>query len=93
LTGYGSGNAPEEMKQLAGKTILHGNIDPMLLFQGAPGDIERATVKILETLAPYGGIILGDGFNIVPGTDIANLEILRKTSQQFGAPNRKSTDA
>jgi len=88
LTGYGSGNAPEEMKQLAGKTILHGNIDPMLLFQGAPGDIERATVKILETLAPYGGIILGDGFNIVPGTELSKLEVISKTCEQYGAPPR-----
>lgn len=91
LTGYGSGNAPKEMLMLAGKVVLHGNVDPMTLYQGTPSEIEQETLNVLETLGPYGGVILGDGFNVVPGTDIVNLEILRKTSQRFGVPKRKST--
>ena len=88
LTGYGSGNAPEEMIVLAGKVILHGNVDPMTLYQGTHGDVECETIKILETLHSYGGIVLGDGFNVVPGTELSKLEVIRKTSETFGVPQR-----
>ena len=90
LTGYGSGNTPAEMLLLAGRVILHGNVDPMLLYQGTKYEIEQETAKILETLAPYGGIILGDGFNVVPGTAISNLEVLHQTSERFGVPKLRS---
>jgi uroporphyrinogen-III decarboxylase len=86
LTGYGSGNAPEEMIELAGKVILHGNLDPMTLYQETHGDVERETIKILETLFSYGGVVLGDGFNVVPGTELSKLEVIRKTSETFGVP-------
>ena len=89
LTGYGSGNAPEEMIVLAGKVILHGNVDPMTLYQGTHGDVERETIKILETLLSYGGVVLGDGFNVVPGTELSKLEVIRKTSETFGVPQRR----
>jgi uroporphyrinogen-III decarboxylase len=84
LTGYGSGNGPEEMKLLAGKVILHGNIDPMTLYQGSKGDIVKETEKILHVLGSYAGIILGDGYNIVPGSPLSNLETIKQTSATFG---------
>jgi uroporphyrinogen-III decarboxylase len=90
LTGYGSGNAPEEMGLLAGKVLLHGNVDPMTLFKGSVHDIEQETAKILEVLAEHGGIILGDGFNVVPASPLSNLEAIRKTSERFGVPTAKS---
>lgn len=86
LTGYGSANAPEEMKLLAGKVILHGNIDPLTLYQESALAVENETMHVLEVLAPYGGIILGDGFNIVPGTPRSILEAIRTTSERFGLP-------
>lgn len=89
LTGYGSGNAPGEMHLLAGKVLLHGNIDPMSLYQGTEHDVEEETRTVLETLAPFGGIILGDGFNIVPGSSISNLEAVRKASAKYGVPSTK----
>ena len=89
LTGYGSGNAPEEMGVLAGKVLLHGNVDPMTLYEGTPNDVERETSKILEVLADSGGIVLGDGYNIVPGSPLSNLEAVRATSTRFGIPAGK----
>jgi uroporphyrinogen-III decarboxylase len=89
LHGYGSANTPEEMTMLAGNVILLGNIDPMTLYQGSQHDIEQETMKILEVLAPLGGIVLGDGFNIVPGTDLSKMECVRKASERFGAPTLK----
>jgi uroporphyrinogen-III decarboxylase len=89
LTGYGSGNAPEEMGVLAGKVLLHGNVDPMTLYQGTPNDVEQETGKILKVLAGSGGIILGDGYNIVPASPLSNLEAVRVTSARFGIPAGK----
>jgi hypothetical protein len=43
-------------------------------------------MHILEVLAPYGGVILGDGYNVAPGTAISNLEAVRRTSEKYGKP-------
>ena len=86
LSGYGSDNKPTEMHALAGKTLLHGNISPMTLFEGTAGDVAAETRTLLESLAPFGGIILGDGFNVVPGSPPENLEAIRKTCEEYGAP-------
>ena len=86
LTGYGSENLPEEMGYLNGNVVLHGNIDPLTLFDGTPERVEVETTKILETLASSGGIILGDGFNVVPASPLENLVAVRKASQSFGVP-------
>lgn len=86
LHGYGSANKPEEMMTLAGRVILQGNIDPMTLFRGNHSEIEREAREVLETLAPRKGIILGDGYNVVPGTSISSLEILKRVSREFGKP-------
>jgi uroporphyrinogen-III decarboxylase len=86
LTGYGSENLPEEMGYLNGNVVLHGNIDPLTLFDGTPERVEAETTTILETLASSGGIVLGDGFNVVPASPLENLEAVRKASQSFGVP-------
>jgi uroporphyrinogen-III decarboxylase len=90
LTGYGSANTPEEMGMLAGKVLLHGNIDPMTLFEGTVREVEDETRKMLESLAPSGGIILGDGYNIVPASPLSNLEAIRRASEEFGVPLSKT---
>jgi uroporphyrinogen-III decarboxylase len=91
LSGYGPENTPAEMASLAGRVVLHGNIDPMLLHRGTGHDIEQKTIEILEALAPRGGIILGDGYNVVPGTPISNLDALKRTSERYGAPQLRGS--
>jgi uroporphyrinogen-III decarboxylase len=86
LSGYGSENRPEEMSSLAGKVLLHGNVSPITLHQGSSHDVEDETMHILEVLAPYGGVILGDGYNVAPGTSISNLEAVKRTSEKYGKP-------
>ena len=94
LSGYGSENKPEEMLTLTGKVLLHGNVSPINLCQGMPHDVEEETMHLLDVLAPFGGIILGDGYNVAPGTPISNLEIMKKTSERFGRPVlRRETSA
>ena len=86
LTGYGSDNTPQEMHTVAGRMLLHGNISPMTLFEGTAGAVAAETRNVLESLAPFGGIILGDGYNIVPGSPLENLEAVRKTCGEYGVP-------
>jgi len=87
--GYGSENTPEEMREtMAGKVVLHGNIDPVLLYQGMESDIESATWHLLEVLAPYGGIVVTDGYNVAPGTPLTNLAVVKRTSEKFGPVER-----
>ncbi len=86
LTGYGSDNLPSEMDMLAGRVLLHGNISPLTLFEGTAGAVAAETRTVLESLAPFGGIILGDGFNVVPGSPLGNLEAIRKTCRDYGVP-------
>ena len=88
LHGFGSANAPEEMHLLAGKVVLQGNIDPMTLYQGSAADVEAETGKILEILGPSSGLILSDGFNVVPGTPVEMLEAVRNASMRFGIPRK-----
>jgi uroporphyrinogen-III decarboxylase len=88
LTGYGSENRPDEMGYLKGNTLLHGNIDPLTLFEGTPQTVAAETKRLLETLASSGGIILGDGFNVVPASPLENLEAVRTTSLEFGVPEQ-----
>ncbi len=88
LHGFGSANRPEEMHLLAGKVILQGNIDPITLYQGSATDVEAETGRLLEILGPYGGLVLSDGFNVVPGTPIDMLEAVRNTSKRFGIPRK-----
>jgi hypothetical protein len=45
-------------------------------------------LKILEILGPNGGLILSDGFNVVPGTSIEMLEAVRNASKRFGIPRK-----
>jgi uroporphyrinogen-III decarboxylase len=86
LTGYGSENRPDEMHLLAGKVLLHGNVAPLTLSNGTPADVARETRTILEELAQFGGVILGDGFNVVPGSPLENLETIRRTCEEYGTP-------
>lgn len=86
LHGFGSANRPDERMLLAGRVVLQGNIDPMTLFRGTEAEIRAEAQAVLETLAGRGGVILGDGYNVVPGTPLANLALLRQVSREFGAP-------
>lgn len=90
LHGFGSSNLPDEMRLLAGNVILQGNLDPMLLYEGSASDIEEATMKILEGMAPAGGLIVGDGYNVVPGTPTENLRVVMQACEKFGIPRKSA---
>lgn len=63
---------------------LWGNLDPMLLKDGSPGQVTEAALHCLEALAPTGGLLLGDGANICPGTPLENLAAVTEAAEEYG---------
>ena len=71
---------------LGGRTYLWGNIDPLLLLNGPCAEIKAAATKCIEAMAPCGGLLLGDGANICPGTPIENLAAVTEAAKDYGRP-------
>jgi uroporphyrinogen-III decarboxylase len=69
---------------MGGKVVLLGNVSPMLIASGTPEQVKLATLKVLEKLAPCGGLIIQDGNNIAPGTPIENINAMMAASKYFG---------
>jgi uroporphyrinogen decarboxylase len=72
-------------RNLGGKTLLWGNINPMLMLNGSRQDVLDACRECLQALAPCGGLMLGDGANVCPGTPLENLAALTDAAEEFGA--------
>ena len=73
-------------KSFGGKVLLWGNINPMLMLNGSKQDVKAAARECLEVLAPCGGLLLGDGANVCPGTPLENLAALTEAAQEYGLP-------
>ena len=69
---------------LGGKALLWGNINPMLMKDGSAGEIKHAVRECLDDLAPCGGLLLGDGANVCPGTPLENFRAIMETVEEFG---------
>ena len=75
-------------RNLGGRMLLWGNIDPVLMLNGPRERVKQAALQALEALAPCGGFLLGDGANVCPGTPLTNLEAFVEASQEYGLPRR-----
>jgi len=73
-------------KNLGGRVYLWGNISPMLMLNGTRGDVKAAALKVLQALAPCGGLLLGDGANVCPGTPLENLAAITEAAEEYGVP-------
>lgn len=84
---FGHRTAPEvAARNLGGKTLLWGNVDPMLMQRGSVAEVKAACRHVLDTLAPFGGLLLGDGANVCPGTPVENLAAFVQTAREYGRP-------
>ena len=80
---FGFAVSPEvAAKNLGGKTRLWGNINPMLIKDGTPGEIKAAAFNALDALIPCGGFLLSDGANICPGTSLENLAAMIEAAEE-----------
>ncbi len=73
-------------RTLGGRMRLWGNINPMLMLQGTRAQVYEAATSALQAMAPCGGLLLGDGANVCPGTPLANLAALTEAAVAYGVP-------
>jgi uroporphyrinogen-III decarboxylase len=73
-------------RNLGGKSLMWGNINPMLMLNGTKEEVKQAARHVLEAIAPCGGLMLGDGANVCPGTPLANLAALTEAAEEYGLP-------
>jgi hypothetical protein len=71
-------------RNLGGKMRLWGNINPMLMKDGTADEVRAEARACLEALAPCGGLLLGDGANVCPGTPLENLAALTEAAEAYG---------
>lgn len=73
-------------RNLGGRTLLWGNISPMLMLNGTKAQVKQAAHEALAAMAPCGGLLLGDGANVCPGTPLENLSALTEAAEEYGRP-------
>lgn len=71
-------------KNLGGKVLLWGNINPMLMKDGSYQQVKQAALDCVEALGPCGGFMLGDGANVCPGTPLASFHAIMEAAEEFG---------
>lgn len=71
-------------KNLGGKMMLWGNINPMLMQTGSAAEVKAEALRALQAMAPCGGFMLGDGANVCPGTPLENLAALTEAAEEYG---------
>ena len=69
---------------LGGTTLLWGNINPMLMKDGSYQAVRQAAWECIEAIGPCGGLLLGDGANVCPGTPLASFQAIMSASKAFG---------
>jgi uroporphyrinogen-III decarboxylase len=80
-------------RNLGGRVLLWGNINPMLMLDGTKAQVKQAARELLEGLAPCGGLLLGDGANVCPGTPLENLAALTEAAEEYGVPPGREAGA
>ncbi len=76
---------PGIKQAVQGKSTILGVIDPSsVLALGAPELVAAKVREELHVLAPGGGLILGPGCALPPGTPLANVHTLIETTHRYG---------
>lgn len=67
---------------MGGKVVLLGNVNPLLIAHGTPEQVRQATRRVIEKLAPYGGLIIQDGNNIAPESPVENINAMMQAARE-----------
>lgn len=62
---------------------IQGNLDPFLLSQAQPGDVEKAVNTLLNKMRGRNGYIFNLGHGVPPDARLENMETLVATVQKF----------
>jgi uroporphyrinogen-III decarboxylase len=74
---------------LGGTTLLWGNINPMLMKDGGYQEVKQAARECIEAMGPCGGLLLGDGANVCPGTPLSSFQAIMDAAEEFGMGDGK----
>jgi uroporphyrinogen decarboxylase len=67
----------EAKRICSGRAAIRGNLDPAaVLLQGTPDLVFRKSVEVIHAAGRGGGLILGSGCDVAPGTPQANLDAM-----------------
>jgi Uroporphyrinogen decarboxylase (URO-D) len=69
---------------LGGSTLLWGNINPMLMLEGSPEEVQQAAWECIDAMGPCGGFMLGDGANVCPGTPLQSFQAIMRAAEEYG---------
>jgi uroporphyrinogen decarboxylase len=64
--------------------VLMGNVSPLLLAKGCVADVEAATRRCVDSLAPGGGYIVMDGNNIPGDAPVENVRAMVRIAHRYG---------
>ncbi len=74
---------------LGGTTLLWGNINPMLMKDDGYERVKQTARECIEAIGPCGGLLLGDGANVCPGTPLASFQAIMDAAEEFGLGDGK----
>lgn len=69
---------------MGGRVVLVGNVNPMVIHSGTPDEVIAETRRVIEKLAPAGGLILQDGNNIPPESPLENINAMMEAAERYG---------
>jgi uroporphyrinogen decarboxylase len=85
LQGFGyQVNLDKVASVLAGRVVLIGNVNPMLIYSGTPEQVREATRCVIEKLAHYRGLIIQDGNNIPLRSPLENINAMMDAAERYG---------
>ena len=68
---------------MGGRVVLLGNVSQLTIANGTPEEVKTAARRVLEKLAPYGGLIIQDGNNIAPGSSPENINAMMAAAEEY----------
>ena len=74
---------------LGGTTLMWGNINPMLMKDESYEQVKRTARECIEAIGPCGGLLLGDGANVCPGTPRRSFQAIMDACEEFGLGDGK----
>jgi uroporphyrinogen-III decarboxylase len=61
----------------------------MLMKDGSYDDVKQAACTCLKAMAPTGGLMLGDGANVCPGTPLSSFQAIMDAAVEYGVKEAK----
>jgi len=82
-------DAPSSLEKLfevgRGKTVIIGNVNPVLFVQGTPGQLEEEARKCLDVAKGEARYVAGPGCQIPLGAKIENIQAFTRACHEYGA--------